>query len=80
MSRDEFVAKLGERGIGAGVYYPRLVFDYPTYRDRDDVITGEFPVAERVVQEVVSLPVHPSLGRGDLDRIIAEVASIVDEA
>lgn len=80
VSRDEFVAKLGERGIGAGVYYPRLVFDYPTYRDRDDVITGEFPVAERVVQEVVSLPVHPSLGRGDLDRIIAEVASIVDEA
>ncbi|HVL62373.1 MAG TPA: DegT/DnrJ/EryC1/StrS family aminotransferase [Microbacterium sp.] len=80
VSRDEFVARLGALGIGSGIYYPKLVFDYPTYRDRDDVIIGEFPVAERVVQEVVSLPVHPHLTRSDLDRIIAGVASIVDEA
>ena len=80
VSRDEFVARLGELGIGAGVYYPKLVFDYPTYRERDDVIIGEFPVAERIVQEVVSLPVHPHLTRDDLDRIIAGVASIVDAA
>lgn len=79
VSRDELVAKLGERGIGAGIYYPKLVFDYPTYRDRDDVIVGEFPVAERVVQEVVSIPVHPHLTRDDLDRIIAGVSSVVDE-
>lgn len=80
VARDELVAKLGERGIGSGIYYPKLVFDYPTYRDRDDVITGEFPVAERVVREVVSLPVHPHLTRDELDRIIAGIASIVDEA
>lgn len=80
VNREEFVAKLGERGIGAGIYYPKLVFDYPTYRDRDDVIVGEFPVADRIVREVVSLPVHPHLTRADLDRIIEVVASIVDEA
>jgi perosamine synthetase len=80
VSREEFVAKLGERGIGAGIYYPKLVFDYPTYRDRDDVVIGDFPVAERVVQEVASLPVHPHLTREDLDRIIDGVASIVAEA
>jgi dTDP-4-amino-4,6-dideoxygalactose transaminase len=80
LSRDELVAKLSEIGIGAGVYYPKLVFDYPTYRDRDDVVEGEFPIAERVVGEVVSLPVHPHLLREDLDRIIAGVASIVDAA
>jgi len=80
VGRDEFVAKLGERGIGAGIYYPKLVFDYPTYRDRDDVIIGSYPVAERIVQEVVSLPVHPHLTRQDLDRIVGTVSSIVDEA
>jgi dTDP-4-amino-4,6-dideoxygalactose transaminase len=80
IGRDEFVAKLGERGIGAGVYYPKLVFDYPTYRDRDDVVVGSYPVAERIVQEVVSLPVHPHLSHDDLDRIVDAVASIVDEA
>ncbi|TYL52511.1 DegT/DnrJ/EryC1/StrS family aminotransferase [Agromyces mariniharenae] len=80
ISRDEFVSKLGERGVGAGIYYPKLVFDYPTYRDRDDVIIDEYPVAERIVQEVVSLPVHTHLTRDDLDRIISVVSSIVDEA
>ncbi|WP_157005791.1 DegT/DnrJ/EryC1/StrS family aminotransferase [Agromyces laixinhei] len=80
ISRDEFVAKLGEQGIGAGIYYPKLVFDYPTYRGRDDVIIGDFPVAERVVQEVVSLPVHTHLTRDELDRIVAGVSSIVHSA
>ncbi|WP_139416740.1 DegT/DnrJ/EryC1/StrS family aminotransferase [Agromyces laixinhei] len=80
ISRDEFVAKLGEQGIGAGIYYPKLVFDYPTYRGRDDVIVGDFPVAERVVQEVVSLPVHTHLTRDELDRIVAGVSSIVHSA
>jgi perosamine synthetase len=72
--RDEFVAKLGELGVGAGVYYPKLVFDYDTYRDRDDVKIGRFPVAERIVKEVVSIPVHQNLSTSDLDRIIENVA------
>lgn len=80
VARDEFVAKLGEQGVGAGIYYPKLVFDYPTYRERDAVIIDEYPVAERVVREVVSLPVHPHLTRDDLDRVIDVVASIVGAA
>ncbi|MDQ0895417.1 perosamine synthetase [Agromyces ramosus] len=77
IARDEFVAKLVERGVSAGVYYPKLVFDYEPYRSRPDVIIERYPVAERVVREVVSLPVHPHLRREDLDRIIDAVASIV---
>lgn len=70
VSRDEFVARLGELGIGAGIYYPKLVFDYDTYRSRPDVIIDEYPNAATVVRQVVSLPVHPKLSRDDLDRII----------
>jgi dTDP-4-amino-4,6-dideoxygalactose transaminase len=77
VSRDEFVRKLGEHGVGTGVYYPKLVFDYDTYRNRPDVVIGHYPVAERIVEEVVSLPVHPKLTRTDLDHIIASVSSIV---
>ncbi len=75
VSRDEFVAKMGELGVGCGIYYPKLVFDYDCYRNRDDVKIGSYPVAESVVAQVVSLPVHPKLSRADLDTIIASVAT-----
>ena len=64
-------------GVGAGIYYPKLVFDYDCYRNRDDVHVGSYPVAERIVQEVVSLPVHPHLTKDQLDHIIATVADAV---
>jgi perosamine synthetase len=37
------------------------------------VRTSEVPVAERIVTEVVSLPVHPALSEADLDHIIGAV-------
>jgi dTDP-4-amino-4,6-dideoxygalactose transaminase len=77
VDRDEFVAKLTERGIGNGIYYPKLVFDYEPYRDRADVVVGSYPVAERVVREVVSLPVHPKLSPADLDAIVSGVRGIL---
>src|SRR5689334_23226086 len=58
ITREELSAKLTESGVGSGIYYPKLVFDYDCYRGRDDVIIGEYPVAERIVGEVLSLPVH----------------------
>ncbi|THG36061.1 DegT/DnrJ/EryC1/StrS family aminotransferase [Glaciibacter flavus] len=78
VSREEVVAKLGERGVSSGIYYPKLVFDYETYRGRPEVIIDEYPVAERVVAEVLSLPVHPHLTPADLDHIVASLAAIVD--
>ncbi|MRG60566.1 aminotransferase class I/II-fold pyridoxal phosphate-dependent enzyme [Agromyces sp. CFH 90414] len=80
IERDEFVAKLGERGIGCGVYYPKLVFDYEPYRNRHDVIIEEYPVAERIVTEVVSLPVHTHLTDSDLDQIVETVADVIGAA
>ena len=76
VDRDELSAKLAELGISSGIYYPKLVIDYPVYQGRDDVVIEEYPVARRVASEVLSLPVHPSLSGDDLDRIIDGVRSI----
>jgi dTDP-4-amino-4,6-dideoxygalactose transaminase len=76
VTRDEFVERINAAGIGAGVYYPRLVFDYDAYRDRPDVIIEPTPVAERIAGEVVSLPVHNHLTTDQLDTIIEKVALI----
>ncbi|MFH1728852.1 MAG: DegT/DnrJ/EryC1/StrS family aminotransferase [Pseudomonadota bacterium] len=72
VSRDEFLQKLRDGGIGAGVYYPKPIHLFPLY-EKFGYKEGDFPVAEKMSQQVVSLPCHPSLSREDLDTIVKSV-------
>jgi len=76
-SRDEVWAALQTRGIGCGVYYPRLVHDYDCYRGHPAVSPDPTPVAAGMVQQVLSLPVHPALDPDDVTRIVAEVRALL---
>jgi len=73
--RDAFSAKLSELGIGNATYYPT-----PIHRLRPFLLDGapdprfDLPQTEKAAAEALSLPVHPSLGADDLDRIVAGVA------
>jgi dTDP-4-amino-4,6-dideoxygalactose transaminase/acetyltransferase-like isoleucine patch superfamily enzyme len=70
IARDKLRQRLGEAGIDSMVYYPKLVHDYPCYREHPCVVPDETPRAARAVGEVLSLPVHPSLSSHDIERII----------
>jgi len=76
MNRDELKAALDQRGIGSGIYYPKTMTDHPTFENHPHVIIEPTPVARRVVQEVLSLPVHPGLDEADIDRIIETINDI----
>jgi dTDP-4-amino-4,6-dideoxygalactose transaminase len=77
IDRDEFVARLAEAGVGAGVYYPKLLFDYDAYRDHPRVIVSDTPVARRVASEVVSLPVHTDVTDDDVATIVDAIERLV---
>jgi dTDP-4-amino-4,6-dideoxygalactose transaminase len=77
VKRDEFVGLLTERGVGSGIYYPKLVFDYECYRDNPRVKVTEVPVATSVTDRVVSLPVHPGLSTDELDTVVATVRDLM---
>ena len=74
--RDAIVAALrNEYQVGSGVYYP-----IPNHRLAS--LAGyapglELPETERAAQQVISLPVHPSLSEGDLERIVVAVNTLV---
>lgn len=61
MTRDVFITFLREKGIGTAVHYPIPVSSQPLYRDR----TGgsPCPVSKSLARSVLSLPVHPGLGK-----------------
>ena len=62
--RDEFSAKLTELGIGNSVYYPTQVHKLPSFD-----LNLELKQTEDATMQVLSLPVHPSLSKKDLNRI-----------
>ncbi|GAB2510929.1 DegT/DnrJ/EryC1/StrS family aminotransferase [Paramicrobacterium agarici] len=73
--RDGFVAALkAEHNVGAGVYYPVPNHRLPSLAHFAEAL--ELPETERAASQVVSLPVHPSLTRGDLERIVTAVNTV----
>jgi len=64
--RDALAEHLADQGVDTGVYYPVPIHEQPAYADADP----DAPVAERAADEVLSLPVHPSLSTEDLETIV----------
>jgi dTDP-4-amino-4,6-dideoxygalactose transaminase len=79
LNRDGLAEALTNAGIGCGVYYPRTVFDYDCYRDHPQVTPVDVPVASDVARRCLSLPVHPGLSEGDLDRIVTTMSSLLED-
>jgi dTDP-4-amino-4,6-dideoxygalactose transaminase len=71
--RDGFARALAdEHAVGSGRFYPT-----PTHRLDPFVGSGaELPETERAAEECLSLPVHPSLASGDLERIVEAVNTV----
>ena len=78
ISRDAFMARLGELGIGVGVHYQSLV-QHPYYAARFGWDPAEYPAAENFGSTTVSLPLSPKLADDDVERVIrAVVATAAD--
>ncbi len=68
--RDRVIARLKEAGIGTGIHYPLPLHLQPAYAYLGQK-KGTFPVAEKVVAEIVSLPMYAEM----TDAMVDEVAS-----
>lgn len=72
--RDALQAHLAEAGITTLVHYPIPPHQQRAYEHLGHR-AGEFPVAERLAAQVLSLPIGPQLSSGDVDRVVAAVRS-----
>ncbi|MBI4616146.1 MAG: UDP-4-amino-4,6-dideoxy-N-acetyl-beta-L-altrosamine transaminase [Planctomycetes bacterium] len=68
-SRRSIFCALRERGIGAQVHY-LPVHLHPYYRRRFGTGRGDFPVAERIYDESISLPLFPAMADSDVDSVV----------
>jgi dTDP-4-amino-4,6-dideoxygalactose transaminase len=63
---------LAECGVGTGRHYPEPVHLSPAYRDLG-FAAGDFPVAEALAREALSLPLYPGITDAQLERVCEAV-------
>jgi len=75
-NRDALQARLKERGIGTAIHYPNPVHLQPFYA-KNGYTRGQFPVAERICNEILSLPMFPELTEEQVEIVATEVAGVM---
>ncbi len=70
-SRDALYQKFKENNIFARRYFYPLISDFPMYRGLPSANRENLPVANDAAQNVLCLPIYPSLADEDLARVIS---------
>ncbi len=70
LSRDGLFQKLRDNGILARRYFYPLISDFPMYRGMPSAAHDNLPVARRVAEQVICLPIYPALTGEQVDRIV----------
>lgn len=70
MTRDELYFKMKAQNVLGRRYFYPLISEFSTYRGLPSAATENLPVATRVANEVICLPMHHELSECDLERIL----------
>ncbi len=65
-TRDEVLAHLTQKEIGSAIFYSIPIHRQKAYPEWQH---QHFPVSERIAEEILALPIHPSVTLSDLDYI-----------
>jgi len=74
--REGMMNHLKKAGIGTGIHYPIPLHRQTAYATRKHNL-GDFPVAEQIAGEILSLPMFPQLTSEQQSRVIESVADFV---
>jgi dTDP-4-amino-4,6-dideoxygalactose transaminase len=76
MSREDFMGALKERGIGTGLHFLAAhLLSY--YRKTFSYKEGDLPVAERVGNRILSLPLFPDMKDEDVSDVVRAIESVI---
>ena len=78
ITRGEFIEQMRQREIGVGVHYPAIHL-FALYRGMG-FQEGDFPCAEKIGREIVTLPLFPAMSFQDVERVCATVTEIIHGA
>lgn len=75
ISRDEVMTRLKDYNIGVGYHYPAIHL-FPYYKDTYGFKRGDFPRAEFISDNIMSLPLFPHMTQAHQDRVVEALKDI----
>ena len=78
ITRAGFIEAMAGQGIAVGIHYPAIHL-FTAYRNMG-YREGQFPNAERIGRETVTLPLFPAMELSDVDRVVRAVNEIIGGA
>lgn len=76
ISRNVFIEELRELNIGTSVHFIPLHW-HPFYRETFGYVPGQFPNADALYRNSVSLPLYPAMSDADVSDVISAVRRLV---
>jgi dTDP-4-amino-4,6-dideoxygalactose transaminase len=76
ISRDLFIEKMSEYGIGCSVHFIPLHV-HPYWRDTYELSPDMYPVAQGIYETEVSLPLYTKMTNDDLARVVETVKKVL---
>lgn len=70
MTRDELYNRMREQGVFGRRYFYPLISTFSTYKGLPSSAPENLPVATRIANEVICLPMHHGLEEGDVERVL----------
>lgn len=77
LDRNDFMARLREKGIGCSVHFIPLHL-HTHYQRHHHYKSGDFPKAEAEFHRAISLPIYPDLSDHEVERVINAVREIAN--
>ena len=77
IDRNRFIQELNQAGIGTSVHYTPLHL-HPYYRETFSYSQDDLPVASRVYERIISLPIYPGMSNADVEYVCDTVERIVE--
>lgn len=78
INRDSIRKHLSENNIASAVYYPQTVYQQKAFSNLGHQ-SGDFPVAEKLTQTVLSLPMHTEMTQETATYIAKEVLAAINK-
>jgi len=75
ITRDELYEKLKAHNIYGRRYFYPLISQFPTYRGLSSANPENLPVATKVAEQVICLPIYPELGINNINKIVSLIRS-----
>jgi len=75
-NRDEVIEELKQKGVGCSVHFIPI-HKHPYYKHKFGYKNNNYPVANRIFEKSLSLPIYPDMTDGEIDYVIQSIKEVL---